>query len=316
MERLCLIASCMRYVWSSMRSILWVLLLALLAGVSCSPIPFSDGIKPGSRILVQKLYRTMSLEDVPTTVDEDVILTNTTTTRYGYFIGRPVERIFKIPLGKIVQPVVGKIMSAMPPLLHWALLVSPEPPEEYQETGVFPKSGKKVTRPDDGLILELRNSVNTGLIYLDVKNWTTYSYRQDTIRYLGSLNQTDQELITIGRAYIQQVGRGGFHNFFRNCQHFTGWYAKALWPKVSMAQRIDQVFGKLLWWLRDWHKTTKCGANKLRAWLGIPVKKVEEVDAATKYVDIEELLNHRNGTGEKVDIEKFLDDGNSTTTLD
>ena len=257
----------------------------------------------------------MSLEDVPTTVDEDVILTDTSATRYGYFIGRPVERIFKIPLGKILQPVVGRVMSTMPPLLHWGLLVSSEPPKDYQVTGILPQSGQKVRRPDDGLILELRNSVNTGLIYLDIKNWTTYSYRQNTIRYLGSLNQTDQELITIGRAYIQQVGRGGFHNFYRNCQHFTGWYAKALWPKVSMAQRIDQVFGKMLWWLRDWKITTKWGSNKVRAWFGIPFPELEEVDAVTKYVDIEELLNHRNGTGEKADIEKFVDDLSSTTTL-
>jgi hypothetical protein len=82
-----------------------------------------------------------------------------------------------------------------------------------------------------------------------------------------------------------------------------------------MAQRIDQVFGKMLWWLRDWNKTTKWGTNKVRAWLGIPVTKLEEVDADTKYVDIEELLNHRNGTGEKVDIEKIVDDVSSTTTL-
>jgi hypothetical protein len=298
-----------------MRSTLWILLLAVLKETSCSPIPFSDGIKPGSRIPVQNLYRTISLEDVPTTVDEDVILTDMNNTRYGYFIGRPVERIFKIPLGKIVQPVVGRIMSTMPPLLHWGLLISTEPPKEHLETGILPESGKKVGRPDGGLILELRNSINTGLVYLDVKNWTNYSYRQNTVRYLGSLNQTDQELLTIGRAYIQQVGRGGFHNFYRNCQHFTEWYAKALWPEVSLVQRIDQVFGKILWWFKDWKKTAKWGSNKVKAWLGFPVAKYEEVDASTKYVDIMELLNYRNGTtGRKVDIGKFLDDVISTTT--
>src|SRR6202035_3232383 len=130
-----------------MRSNLCLVLVALLAGASCSPLPFSDGTKPGSRIPVQNLYRTMSLEDVPTTVDEDVILTDTSTTRYGYFIGRPVERIFKIPLGKILQPVVGRVMSTMPPLLHWGLLVSSEPPKDYQVTGILPQSGQKVRRP-------------------------------------------------------------------------------------------------------------------------------------------------------------------------
>jgi hypothetical protein len=274
----------------------WVLLLAILALTSCSPLPFSDGTKPGSRIPVRNLYNTISIEDVPTTVAPNVILTDANVTRYGYFIGRPVERIFKLPLGKILQPIVGGILTTMPPFLHWGLLFSTEPPQEYLETGVLPHSGKKVRRPNGGLILELRNSVNTGLIYLDIKNWTNYSYRENKVRYLGSIHQTDEELITIGRAYIQQIGRGGFHNFYRNCQHFTSWYAKALWPQVSLSQRADEIMGKLLWWFRDWRKTAEYGSNKVIAWFGFPVKHLEGVDASTKFVDVHELLSQGNGT--------------------
>jgi hypothetical protein len=201
-----------------------------------------------------------------------------------------VDRFIRIPvIGFIVKPIIGHVMSEMPSLLHWGILISKEPPNNSSDR--LPREGAKVSRPESGLIFELRNSHNTGLIYLDVKNWTSYPYRQEKVKYLGILNKTDEELITIGRAYIQQVGREGFHNFFRNCQIFTSWYSKALWPRVRLSTRADQLLGKGLWWFRDWNKTAKWGSNKLMGWLGFRTPNAEDLDSAADFVEMEKILS-------------------------
>lgn len=123
------------------------------------------------------------------------------------------------------------------------------------------------------------------------------------MRYLGTLNKTDEELIMIGRAYMQHIGKEGFHNFYRNCQHFTTWYSKALWPKVTLTQRADQIFGKALWWLKDVKKTAKWGLNKIGGWLGFPVARTEEVDSAAEFVKLEDVLNGQKNAS-TTDIEE------------
>ena len=236
----------------------------------------------------------MTLQDIPTTVAEDVFLTNCSLTRYGYHMARPVDRIFRNPVGRLLKPLLARIMTEMSFVQHWGVLISTEPPASHDDD--LPRAGSKVPRPETGLIYELRNSANTGLVYLDLKNWTTYGWRYPTMRYLGTLNKTDEELIIIGRAYIQHVGKEGFHNFYRNCQHFATWYSKALWPKVTLAQRADQLFGKALWWFRDMKKTTKWGLNKFGGWLGFPVADAEAVDSATEFVELEDVLSQNNGS--------------------
>ena len=67
----------------------------------------------------------------------------------------------------------------LPPFLHWAIVLSEERPELAD--GELPRGGTKVRRPDTGLVVELRNSVKTHLIYLDVKNWTNYVYLERDI---------------------------------------------------------------------------------------------------------------------------------------
>jgi hypothetical protein len=275
------------YIWVSLL-LYWAFPLA-----TSSPLPFPDRAPPrgnGSKIPVQTLYSNIPLQDIPTTVGDDVFLSNNSDTRYGYHFGRPVDRFIRIPvIGFIVKPIIGHLMSKTPSLLHWGILISKEPPNNSADR--FLHGGAKVYRPESGIIFELRNSDNTGLIYLDVKNWTSYPYRQEKVKYLGTLNKTDEELITIGRAYIQQVGREGFHNFFRNCQIFTSWYSKALWPRVLLSTRADQLFGKGLWWFRDWNKTVKWGSNKFMGWLGFGTPYAEDLDSAADFVEIEQILS-------------------------
>jgi hypothetical protein len=281
----------------------WVVLLfsCCLTFASCNPVPFSGANerrlgRNSSRIPVTELYVRLPLEDIPTTIDEDVILSNSTSIRYGYLMGRPVTRVLANPLGKFLQPILGRFLSDIPSILHWGILISKEPPVSYNITGKLPRIGTRVARPETGLIFELRNSANTGLIYLDVKNWTTYIYRQDKVKYQGILNQTDEQLITLGRAYIQHVGREGFHNFYRNCQIFTTWYIKALWPKASISTRADQLLGKMLWWFKDWKKTFKWTADKVKGWLGFRVNNVEEIDSSAEFVDVPDLVDERSGS--------------------
>jgi len=290
---------------------LWLLFLVLGLAISaaCSPLPFS-GERPspsesedGQRIRQQQLYRNLSLQDIPTTVAEDVILTNCSTMRYGYHMGRPVDRLFRNPVGRLLKPVAGELMRQMPFIQHWGVLISTEPPNTDNDE--LPPAGEKVPSPETGLIYELRNSVNTGLVYLDLKNWTTYGWRYPTMTYLGTLNKTDEELMMIGRAYIQHVGKEGFHNFYRNCQHFATWYSKALWPEVSLAQRADQLFGKALWWFRDMKTTAKWGLRKIGGWLGFPVENMEEVDSAAQFVKLEDVLSQNDSSETSVEVDEL-----------
>lgn len=286
---------------------LFIYLYAAFA--SCTPTLFSFGNNSRnsvSRIPVPELYQTLPLDDIPTTVAEDVVLSNRIRTRYGYHFGRPVTRLTRLlqnPMGKFLKPVLGRFLSDnVPALLHWGILISNEPP--YNSTGNFPRGGSNVPRPETGIIFELRNSVNTGLIYLDVKNWETYTYLPDKVKFLGPLERTDEELITIGRAYIQHVGREGFHNFYRNCQVFTSWYTKALWPKVPISKRADQLLGKLLWWFKDWKKTANWGVDKMRGFLGFRVENVEEVDSSAEFVEVEDLLS-QGSSSESEDMVRY-----------
>jgi hypothetical protein len=264
------------------------------------PFPLSGGDKPASKMVSHKeFYPTLLVAEIPTIIDEGVVLSNHTDhIRYGYFIGRPVDRMFRGPVANFLKHTfLAKAMAHIPPLLHWGILISDEPPLEYSVTGTLPHAGSMVPRPDFGTIFELRNSVTTGLVSLDVKNWTSYPYRQDKVKFLGPLNKTDYELITIGRAYIKQVGKEGFHNFYRNCQHFTAWYIQSLWPKVGSTTRADQLLGKLLWWFRDWRRTARWGADKVKWWTGFKVSKTEEVDSSAEFVELEELLRQDSRAG-------------------
>ena len=272
--------------------LLWIWLW--LAIVICNPLPSSGNRSRdmkvreeplGRRLLyVTELYPKLPLQDIPTTIADDVILTNSSITRYGYLMGRPMTRFLNNWFG---TTILAKFMSKLPPILHWGILISKELPLTNRLTDSLPKPGTKVSRPETGLIFELRNSVNTGLIYLDIKNWETYDYRQNWVRYQGTLNKTDDQLIALGRAYIQHVGKEGFHDFYRNCQIFSTWYIKALWPKASLATRADQMFWKMLWWFRDWGKTLKWGADNLKRLLGLKVDDIEEIDSSAQFVNIE-----------------------------
>jgi hypothetical protein len=296
---------------TSPRILVTLLVFVHIAFASCTPMPFSFGGRSrirsnSSKIPVPELYQNLLLDDIPTTVAGDVFLSNCIRTRYGYHFGRPVDRITQLlqsSVGKFLKPVVGRFVSDVPSLLHWGILISNEPP--YNSTERSPCGGSMVPRPETGIIFELRNSVNTGLIYLDVKNWETYIYQPEKVKYLGSLNRTDEELITIGRAYIQHVGREGFHNFYRNCQVFTSWYTKALWPKVTISARADQLLGKLLWWFKDWKKTAQWGIRKVKGFLGFRAENVEEVDSAAEFVEVENLLRQ----GSSPDGENMLHKG-------
>ena len=272
------------------------------------PFAFEDGPPRQnnvSTIAVPDLYENLALEDIPTTVGDDVVLSNRIRTRYGYFFGRPVTRVTRLlnhPVGKFLRPVFGRFIADVPSILHWGILTSDERP--YNSTRKLPRGGTWVPRPDTGMIFELRNSANTGLIYLDVKNWETYSYRPEKVKFLGVHNRTDEDLITIGRTYIQHVGREGFHNFYRNCQVFTTWYTKALWPKVPVSKRADQLFGKLLWWFKDWKKTAKWGVEKVKSFFGFRADNVEAPDSAVAFVAVEELLSQGNSSKSEKEVVK------------
>ena len=277
-------------------SSIWLILLTcwFVTYTSCTPLPFPKKgrrLWNSTKIRVQELYRQLSLDDIPTTVEDDVVLSNLTETRYGYLMGRPVTRILRHPVAKALKPVLDWMWSEIPPLLHWGILISKEPPYNITSESDLPRIGKKVPRPETGVIFELRNSANTGLIYLDVKNWTSYEYRQEKVKFEGTLNKSDDELITIGRAYIQHVGKEGFHDLYRNCQIFTDWYVKALWPKAPPTTRADQLLGKLAWWFKDWNKTFIWCAEKIKGWLGFRRDKAKAVDSSIEFVELERLLS-------------------------
>lgn len=249
--------------------------------------------KNGTKIHVQELYSQLPLKDIPTTVDEDVLLSNVTEVRYGYLMGRPITCSIRNRLGMVLNPLLDWVWSGLPSFLHWGVLISREPPYNISNHAeLLPYVGKRVPRPETGLIFELRHSANTGLVYLDLKNWISYEYRQDKLKFEGTLNKTDAELITIGRAYIQHVGKeGGYHSLYRNCQIFTAWYIKELWPKAPLNRRFDQLFGKMAWWFKDWSKTSKWGTNKIKGWLGFRKYNVEEVDSPAEFIGVEKLLS-------------------------
>lgn len=271
--------------------------LSLLSSAWCLPTPFSDlalsQAEPnrGSYIPVPDLYESLALSDVPTTFQQGITLTRSNETRYGYQFGRPPDKllgVLKTPLGLVLKPLFGKLINETESFHHWGIMVSTEPP--YNDTSRMVRKGKDVPRPNTGTVFELRNSGNTGLVYLDVKRWDTYKIRAEKVKYLGTLNKNDIELVSIGRAYIKQVGREGFHNLYRNCQVFTSWYSKALWPRTPLGTRADQLFGKMLWWFKDWKKTLKCGWDRFANALGFK-KNVEEVDQEAEFIPPQVLLN-------------------------
>jgi len=279
------------------------------------PLPFSGSKKKHEtnealKIPVTELYRVLPIQEVPTTIALDVHLSNKTRTRYGYSFGRPVsrvERLLDTRFGGIFRPLVKKIMGEFPEILHWGILVSTFPP--FDKRGNMANGGKWVPSPKDGIIFELRNSGNNNLIYLDIKNWTSYQDAPPKVKYHGRLNTTDMELMNMGEAYIKQVGIRGFSNYYRNCQVFTSWFVQALWPKVPTAKRFDQLFGKALWWFKDWKKTAKWGTNKLKGFLGFRVENMEEVDSEAEFVPVEKILSGGSASGSDTDestYEKYL----------
>jgi hypothetical protein len=245
-----------------------------------------------SKIPVSELYNSVALKDIPTTVADEVVLFNRTELRYGYLIGRPVERVINNPVIMTLKPLISAVLGHIPELMHWGVVISKDAPNDDPEN--LPASGTDVLQPVNGTVFELRNSGNTHLVYLDVKDWPNYVYRLDTVRYLGTTNKTDEELISIGRLYIQQIGREGFHNFYRNCQVFSTWFAKALWPEAPLTRRADQAAGKFLWWWYDPKKTFRVGKKKILDWLGYEMNEIENLDIRSKFVPVEDLMALRS----------------------
>lgn len=264
-------------------------LLQLAAGYPLSGSIFEKyKLGEDTKIPVSELYRSVTLSDIPTTVDNDVILFNRTDLRYGYLVGRPVERLIRNPVMVTLKPLITGLMGGVDELMHWAVVISKKAPNDNPNN--LPPSGTEVEQPINGTVFELRHSDNTGLVYLDLKNWSNYVYRLPTVRYLGTLNKTDEEVLFIGRLYMQHVGREGFHNFYRNCQVFASWFARALWPDVQLASRADQAAGKFLWWFYDPKKTFRVGRKKILDLLGYETNEIEDLDIRAKFVPIAELL--------------------------
>jgi hypothetical protein len=276
-----------------MRLLFLAVAVHLFTAVYSTPISSIefDASDNASYIPVTDLYESLSLSEVPTTFEEGIVFTRSNTTRYGYAFNRTPNKLLhflKTPIGRVINPIIGKWLNHTMSFHHWGILISPEAPDNT--TAEIPP-GKKVPRPETGLVFELRNSDNTGLVYLDVKTWENYTIRAPKVRYLGPLAKNDIELVNIGRAYIKQVGREGFHNFYRNCQVFTTWYSKALWPDARLeGRRADQLFGKLLWWFKDWGKTVKCGWDRVVNFLGFR-GRVGEVDEEVEFIPPEVLLD-------------------------
>jgi len=274
-----------------MKFLVWISLLSILQASSAAPL---GEVQEAAGEKVQNPtpdeYHGLSLEQIPVTQHDNVYLANDTRVRYGYFLGRPVRRFFKGKVGEVFQSVVGGVLERFPPLLHWAVLITDELPATEND---HPTSdiGDKLSSPSTGLVIELRHDAITDIVSLNLKNWTTYQWRPERLIYLGPVNRTNAELITIGQIYIREILRGGrFHTFRRNCQHFTTWYIHAIWPDVPLpGPRVDQLFSKLAWWPVNWGKTgTWMWAKFTRLFNGR--KDTEEVDAATKFIKVEDLL--------------------------
>src|SRR5437762_11162246 len=94
---------------------MWLIfLVCYLAFASCAPLPFLFGggygtQKNDSTIAVPVLYENLPLEDIPTTVGEDVVLSSRNFTRYGYLFGRPVARVTQFlsqPVGIFLKSIL------------------------------------------------------------------------------------------------------------------------------------------------------------------------------------------------------------------
>jgi len=252
------------------------------------------------KLKIKEVYKVLPLEDVPTQVDTDVLLTNETIIRYGYSFGRPIEPLVEMKFTK--APLLGKLVKEVPALLHWGLLVSNEPPNNSTLT----PEGTTVLPPSTGTVFELRPNVTEGLVYLDVKNWETYRHtyhgRPKKVKFHGPLNHTDAELIDIGRAYIREIGQRGFNIYYSNCQIFTSWYVRALWPDTKVPKRADQAMGKFLWWFKDWKNTVNHFYNKIKGVLGFSNNGVP-LDSDVAFKDAEGLLRD---DGNEEELEKLL----------
>jgi hypothetical protein len=273
-----------------------LILIALLSILCASAPPFLEYVKEANGETIQigmpNKYDGLALENVPISQDDNVILTNHTRVRHGYFLGRPVRRIFGGKLGEYFQAFVGGIIGHFPPLLHWAVVVTDELPQTKLDDPTL-DIGKDLLRPDTGLVIELRHDAKTDIVSLNLKNWTTYSWHPKKAMYLGSVNKTDTELITVGCIYIHEIIHGKFHGFRRNCQHFTSWYIQAIWPKAPVpGPRVDQLLGKMLWWPVNWGKTRRWMWAKVRGrFLSRHGEEdVEELDSDTKSMTVEDLL--------------------------
>jgi hypothetical protein len=285
---------------STMRLIVTALAFCFSSLALCAPTALINVQDAGveyerSTIDVPDLYSILPLEDVPTTFEEGIVLNRSNETRHVYQFGRPPEGLIKAlnsPFGLVLKPLFGKVINDTTTFHHWGILISSEEP--FNRTNITLQVGHMVRSPETGTVYELRNSDNTGLVYLDVKKWETYIYRASKVKFLGTLNRSDIELVNIGRAYIQHVGREGFNNFYRNCQIFTAWFEQALWPRPPLSTRADQLLGKFIWWFRDWKKTAKWGWGKVTNLLGIS-SHVEEVDSSADFVPVDELLEWYDG---------------------
>jgi hypothetical protein len=269
------------------------LFIIFVLRVSAVPVPWiHEGSGDEIHVDVPSEYQGHDLERVPIHAYQNVYLTNDTTTRYGYFLGRPVRRIFRGKVGEFFQSLVGGLIGRVPPLLHWAILITSQPPPiegqyiDYSaETDTSRAIGEQFPAPDRGLVVELRHDSKTGITSLNLKNWTHYQWRPERAMYLGPINKTDTELVTVGRVYLRHLLQGGFNDWRRNCQHLTAWYIQALWPDAPVpGPRVDQLFGKLLWWGVDWKKTKAWMLAKIRG------EDVEELDSGLEFVKLEDLL--------------------------
>src|SRR5271156_800036 len=257
--------------------LLWILSVYLIqaAPTSHSSSGRQTHHSKGNKTLIptEQLYELLPVDEVPTTVAKDVFLFNISTTRYGYSFGRPVDTLINPSVSPFLKPFLGGLFN-VPALLHWGVLISTEIPVGYNTTHL-PVGGTTVPAPSTGTIFELRNSVNKGLVYLDVLTWESYPKRSPHVYFHGTLNKTDEELITIGRVYIREIGRKGYNTLFANCQVFTSWYLQALWD-TKIPRRGDQSLGKLVWWFRDLGKTVKVLFGKLWGIVGLRGGRSEE----------------------------------------
>jgi hypothetical protein len=287
----------------TMRVVTTLVLVYLIVSAFCLPAPFQSNGKP--YVSVPDLYKGLRLDKVPTTLEDGLVLSASNDTRYGYHFARPVDSIIRVmngPLKVIIVPIFGKLINCTVSFQHWGILVSDEsPPTGRKEPGTASPA------PTNGTVFEPRYSGSTGLLYLDVKKWPTYWWRPQTVRYLGTLNRTDIELVNIGLAYIQHMEQGEFHNIYRNCQIFTSWYAKALWPHPALPMRVDQMRGKFWWWFRDWGRTLTHVQKKFGNFLGAN-NDVDELDSSIQFVPIEELLGNET-TGDERDYTWFNSNG-------